>query len=369
MNQPRGARRGRGFATAALLLLVGGAVGAVVGGRVAVGSPDDQVARPQPLTAQVSDDIQVDELALAVTSEPAHTITLPPRPDSVLTGVEIQPGEVARPCARLGTVNDEPLVTLPGRTQLFRDLARGDHGADVERLQASLAQCGHPSADKTGTFGPNTSAAVRAVTGMPSVRADNVVWLAPDIGAVVVARWGTDEGGALPSDAPALELRSRRVQVVAALDDPDEDRLGVGDQATVTDAAGRTGTAKVTAIESASPPSEEPPASDSDGSGEETSELAVPGETRRVVLSSDEISRPTTATWEVARSPKESLSVPLAAINDCGGSGSCITVVSGSRRRTVEVALLVTGETGVAVKPASPDDSLSVGDTVLLSGS
>ena len=362
MSEGRGSRRARGFALTVLLLLVGAAAGAFAAGRIAVGTPDSQLPDPQVLTAKVTDAVQVEAVSLAVTAEPARTIIVPARGGAVLTTVDVTPGHATQPCARLGSVNDEPLVALPGGTQLFRDLAKGDRGADVARLQEALAQCGHPAADESGTFGIGTQAAVRSLTGGSSLRAANVVWLAPNIGDVTVARWGADEGGALPAESPVLELRSDRVRVVATLDDPDEDRITVGDRAKVTDAEGRTGTAEVTAITTAPAPAGDP----GDDAGPMASEGDPSGTSRSIVLSSATVSRPVTATWEVARSPRDSLSVPIAALNDCGGTGSCVTVVEGEQRRTVKVTVLVAGETGVAVAPA-PEDALSVGDAVLLS--
>src|SRR5207302_1008482 len=57
-----------------------------------------------------------------------------------------------------------PVFVFVGKFPFYRDLARGDQGADVAQLQAGLRAARHPIPQgETGTFGAATAAAVKTL--------------------------------------------------------------------------------------------------------------------------------------------------------------------------------------------------------------
>lgn len=120
------------------------------------------------VTAQVSTREFSDTVATATGTASAGVTTdvvpIPPASGrAVVTAVHASAGSVLRPGHALADVSGRPLVALALPFDLYRDLAPGDSGPDVEALQQALADAGLSTGAVDGTFGPRTSAAIRAL--------------------------------------------------------------------------------------------------------------------------------------------------------------------------------------------------------------
>ncbi|WP_159619100.1 peptidoglycan-binding domain-containing protein [Ruania rhizosphaerae] len=117
----------------------------------------------------------------------------------------------------IARVDDRPVIALHTAVPLYRDLAWGDEGTDVDALQSELARLGYLSGDLVdGYYGWNTSHAVQQLrVAVGGTNGENItqraefVWLpAPDVtGLACEARVGQDvsPGAALANAEGALE--------------------------------------------------------------------------------------------------------------------------------------------------------------------
>ncbi|HET6708971.1 peptidoglycan-binding protein [Amycolatopsis sp.] len=113
-----------------------------------------------PATAEVVKTDLVDRITVTgkvgygpgrpVTSARPGTLTWLPDPGAVI--------DRGRP---LYAVDAKPVIVLFGRTPAYRDIAEGAEGPDVRILRENLAALGYRTADKTGTFGASTTAALK----------------------------------------------------------------------------------------------------------------------------------------------------------------------------------------------------------------
>ncbi|WP_445269825.1 peptidoglycan-binding protein [Streptomyces sp. DSM 41634] len=91
-------------------------------------------------------------------------LTGPDTTRPVVTKVHAKPGEVVKPGSVLVEVAGRPVLALRGALPSYRNLSGGAVGPDVVQLQQALAELGHRrGSDASGTFGPGTQEAVRAL--------------------------------------------------------------------------------------------------------------------------------------------------------------------------------------------------------------
>lgn len=120
---------------------------------------------------------------LAVTATWDTVAPLPVRSAGVITAVPIAPGELVDAGDVLLTVDARPVVAAAGAVPAYRDLARGDRGADVAQLERLLHARGLLDDEPDDMFDASTRNAVRrwqAATGVPAdgvVRASDVVFV------------------------------------------------------------------------------------------------------------------------------------------------------------------------------------------------
>ena len=135
-------------------------------------SPAQRQARarppaPKPIVAAVAIGTLADEVTARARIGPAiaDRLKLAAVPDrAVVTSVTTTRGALVRAGAALLTVNGRPVIVLPGRFRFYRDISDGMTGPDVEQLQGGLVTAGLLSSDvESGTYGPATQAAVRAM--------------------------------------------------------------------------------------------------------------------------------------------------------------------------------------------------------------
>jgi HlyD family secretion protein len=83
---------------------------------------------------------------------------------AVVTSVNVRPGQRVGQGTLLLTVAERPVLVFAGVIPVFRAMTPGIHGSDVKQLQVGLRAAGYSTgADATGTYGPGTTAAVRAL--------------------------------------------------------------------------------------------------------------------------------------------------------------------------------------------------------------
>lgn len=154
-------------AVAAILLAVGGLVGATF-----IKSPAQLAAEQEPppptlLTADVVRQVVGDTLVLRGTVTAAQEFQVTPAVSGegqapVITALPKAAGDELAAGEVIAEVSGRPLVVLRGDTPAYRDLRPGSQGADVRSLQDALAELGFTRGpDAAGTFGAGTKRAVR----------------------------------------------------------------------------------------------------------------------------------------------------------------------------------------------------------------
>ncbi len=163
--EPTTRQRRRRLGFAALASTVAAALGLGFFADRLVASPEQVRARNDAppasiLTANVQRGRLTSTVVFRATVTPGQTVTISPAVSGVVTSLPLSRGSAVGAGTLLMTVNDRPVIALPGHVPLYRELRIGDSGRDVERLQTSLLLAGYSSGE-TGVFGPGTAAALR----------------------------------------------------------------------------------------------------------------------------------------------------------------------------------------------------------------
>ncbi len=100
-----------------------------------------------------------------VISPAAAAVVAPPMPPGdtaeVVTTLPTSAGAEVQPGQAVAAFDGRPLLVLPSRLAMYRDLKPGDTGPDVSAIQAALWVAGHPiPSSEAGRFGPDTQSAV-----------------------------------------------------------------------------------------------------------------------------------------------------------------------------------------------------------------
>lgn len=149
----------------AAAIALGIAVGAVA---FPVAAPTSIAGSTVALTEPVSTESMTDPISvnLTVTTTPATSITTSlggtVTSSSCSVGAGIQSGTV------IASINDQPLIALATSEPFWRDIAPGDSGPDVIRLENALRALGY-SVSPTSTFVP---AGLRAVVALATKLGD-----------------------------------------------------------------------------------------------------------------------------------------------------------------------------------------------------
>ena len=158
--------------------LLATAVALVVGfvcGRWAFAPPAATVEAAVPATVAVSEMTVGTSVPVAVSAAWSAEPFGVGAAGGTLTSVEVADGDTVQAGQRLYTVDLRPVVAGVGTVPAFRDLAKGDSGADVAQLQLLLAAAGHYKGEITGKFASSTRDAVKAWQKDLGVTADGVV--------------------------------------------------------------------------------------------------------------------------------------------------------------------------------------------------
>ncbi|HET9381912.1 MAG TPA: peptidoglycan-binding protein [Streptomyces sp.] len=141
----------------------------------AVKSPAQAAADTEPpaadvLTAPVERRVLKETVVLRGTVTAGESVTVTPvasgdegATEPVVTKLPVEAGDTVRAGQILLEVSGRPVIALPGRLPVYRDLKPGAEGDDVAQVQKALRDLGHGTgSDAPGTFGPGTKAALQA---------------------------------------------------------------------------------------------------------------------------------------------------------------------------------------------------------------
>lgn len=95
-----------------------------------------------------------------VVAVPADALTLPPGAGGVVTDVFVAPGDTLEPGDPIVEIDGRAVFGLPLAFPLYRDIAPGVRGRDVEALQEALTRIGWGELAVDGIYGPETKRAV-----------------------------------------------------------------------------------------------------------------------------------------------------------------------------------------------------------------
>lgn len=154
-----------------------------------------------------------------------------------VTGVSVSVGSIVKAGDVVLEVEGRPMVAMEGARPLWRDLAQGDRGPDVEILQMVLAEQGYLAFDPDGRFGGATRTGLRAwqedhgfTEADGEFRIDD--WLVDSwpgrIGQIMVAT-----GGFLQPGSPLFSVTGEDPSVSVELIPSDRLRVSPGDSARV----------------------------------------------------------------------------------------------------------------------------------------
>jgi peptidoglycan hydrolase-like protein with peptidoglycan-binding domain len=170
---------------AVTLLSTGGATGFLLR---APGAPQALRGAAEATSAPVGREQHSDErtvkISLTRSTAPPLTVGFGGR----VTATDCRPGAALRSGRAVARIDDTPLIALATSRPLYRDLTRGDKGADVRALQRELNRLGH-DVTVDGTYRRSTSDAVKklqkaAGVGKPdgNLAYGKILWLpAPSV--------------------------------------------------------------------------------------------------------------------------------------------------------------------------------------------
>lgn len=119
---------------------------------------------PGPLFVPIKDGVLSDRVSGSgsITYERIDTVAV--TRGGVVTGRTLTVGRMVGAGGVLTEIESHPVFVFVGKFPFYRDLVRGDQGADVAQLQSGLRAAGHPiPQSETGTFGAGTVNAVKAL--------------------------------------------------------------------------------------------------------------------------------------------------------------------------------------------------------------
>lgn len=161
-----------GTATLAVLLSVGGLLGAQWVQSPSQAAADSRPPKASVLTAPVVRQVMRSTVVLRGTFSDGRTVSATPtsvaatdvasQPAQLMvTGVYAHPGQQVGAAKALVEYSGRPVFALPGALPAYRDLTFGEQGKDVSQLQAALRTLGHSTgSDAKGVYGSGTEAAV-----------------------------------------------------------------------------------------------------------------------------------------------------------------------------------------------------------------
>ena len=400
-----GGGRRRAVAVVGLLVAALVAVVATTSGAV---TPSEHAARREPppttpVTAsprrQVIQDVRTGVCQVAIATTDVVSAGAPPGTEvAVFTQVDVQAGAPVTPGQRLVEVSGRPVLALPLPFPLYRDLAPGVEGTDVEALQDALASLGLLGDHRHGTFDWRTQEAVTDLYENAGEKAqrtgpelDQAVTLAEQQVTDVQQRIDAGEvgiEGELEAARDALSAAKARRGVVV----PRAEIVAVGVDQTVVAVAAAVGATADAGTAIASVGSAQPSATCTFApaataglaagqaatlrSADGTEFAGTIGALQDVEAQQQTVFTPTDAPLPasaagtqapievvVAGTPAEVLAVPAHAIQDLPDGGVAVETIDGDRRSLVpvDIGMVAAGWVEVVDPPFDTDAVLVLG--------
>lgn len=166
-----------------------------------------------------------------------NPLTVTARAEGTVTRLVGQ-GETVGRGSELYRLNEQPVTLLTGVVPMYRDLGPGDAGADVQQLEANLAELGYTGFTADDEYTESTAGAVRAWQGdvvrepTGRVARGDVVFI-PE--SVQVDALRIEVGDVVAPGTPILDLTGtdQIVSVEVDVDVDDRDRFEVDTKVTV----------------------------------------------------------------------------------------------------------------------------------------
>lgn len=269
----------------------------------------------------------------------------------VVTARPLIAGRTIRAGGVLTEIESRPVFVFAGRFVFYRDLSSGDRGADVTQLQAGLRASGHaiPAAE-TGTFGPATAAAVKALFAAAGYPAPNGFPLADlavarDLPATVfkvpAVGMRLDDGGTVATVAQGHLVARVSLDAAASI------RIEKGQQAEVTVNNENRLTGRVATL----------PATTAHSDPQVTIAFTA-------TPSKELAGRAAVAIITVKAVPRAGLIVPTRAVADGPDGTAHVILKTGTERRSVTVHILGSLNGRSVIEPADSSVTLHPGDLV-----
>lgn len=162
-------------------------------------SPLESASTPEPLIGSVEAADRDKSVTVAIKVEFADALAPVTTAFGTVTAVNIAAGQTVSNGAVVATVNDLPVIAYSGATPLWRDIMKGQTGADVAVAQAFLAATGYYAGAVNGNAQYSTQQAIKAFNKANGFGATNPVlsltslaWIGP--ADVVVALPSVHQG-------------------------------------------------------------------------------------------------------------------------------------------------------------------------------
>lgn len=230
-------------------------------------------------------------------------------------------------------VDDRPILLLCGAMPAYRDLRRGDSGADVRQLNQNLHELGYDagaSIDPNGDrFSANTEAALAALQAKQGIDATGTL----GIGDAVFAPWGVqiadisaDLGATAQPGAAVLHATSDTLEVQIELDATEQQAVTAGDPVQITLPNTNSTTGKLDRIGRIAKAPQGPNAADAGATIGAFISLDHAEDARGLDKAPVQVEIKT-------KGVDDALSVPVTAIFGKSGGGFAVEIVRPDRRR------------------------------------
>jgi peptidoglycan hydrolase-like protein with peptidoglycan-binding domain len=185
------------------------------------------------------------------TLDHGRSLTVTSGGQGTVTRIVDQGGAVDRG-TKLMYLDEQPVIVLFGAVPMFRDLAPGDSGADVEQLETNLTELGYGGFTVDEEFDESTAEAVRSwhtdtgVDETGTVSRASVVFM-PEGGLVDTLH--VDVGALVSPGTPILDITGTDLVVSTEVDVDDRDWFEVGAEVTIVLPDGDEVSGKVSAMD------------------------------------------------------------------------------------------------------------------------
>lgn len=276
---------------------------------------------------------------------------------SIITSVDVKPGTKAQPGTRILEVSGRPVIMLPGDFPPYRDLKQGDSGPDAMQLNKALVAVGFQGPSGNSVTAATISALEKlykklgyAPPGSGIIDRREFVFIPG--GSATVSKVSARVGGTAEIEQLVV-LNAGETTITASLPPTSAETIQKGDTAVLDFGEAGAVPATVTSVQVGE-------------SATDTVVTLVPNS----ALPDGSQGQDVKVTIDQRLADESALVVPVSAVfSRADGSTVVIVVNTDGSERTVPVTPGPIVGSVVQVTPKSPDEPLTLGDEVLISGS